>query len=210
MEEIFRVLAGGQKAWELFEPLKASMALSAIDTPRQQAHFLAQCAHESAGFLTLRENLNYSADGLATTWPKRFKGADGKPNALAFGLQRKPMLIANHVYANRLGNWDVASGDGWKYLGRGIIQLTGRENYSKASMDIFHDMRLLDNPDQAMLPDVAAQIACWYWTSRNCGVSAESNDIPAVTRKINGGLIGLGHRTRLTQLAMEAANDDKA
>lgn len=205
MDEMFRVLAGGQKAWELFEPLKASMALNAIDTTTHQAHFLAQCAHESNGFLVLQENLNYSAIGLATTWPRRFRGPDNKPNALAMGIQRKPMLIANHVYANRMGNGDISSGDGWKYRGRGIIQLTGCENYSKASMDIFGDMRLLDDPDQAALPDVAAQVACWYWTSRDCGAAADRNDVPAVTRKINGGLIGLDHRRKLTQLALEAA-----
>jgi putative chitinase len=210
MDEIFRVLAGGQKAWELFEPLKASMALSGIDLPIRQAHFLAQCAHESGGFLVLQENLNYSAIGLATTWPRRFRGPDNKPNGLALGIQRKPMLIANEVYANRMGNGDAASGDGWQYRGRGIIQLTGRENYGKASMEIFHDIRLIDEPDQAALPDVAAQVACWYWTSRDCNSAADRNDVPAVTRKINGGLIGLDHRKKLTQLALEVSNDDKA
>jgi putative chitinase len=204
IEQKFKALAKSAEAFRFLEPLKAAMALHGIDTPLRVSHFLAQLAHESAGFTIVVENLNYSAVGLATTWPRRFRGPDNKPNALALGIQRKPQMIASHVYANRMGNGDAASGDGWTYRGRGLIQLTGKDNYRRASLEIYGDSRLLDNPDLATQPDAAALIGAWFWVSNELNSLADLDDVAAITRKINGGTIGLEHRQALTQIAMEA------
>jgi putative chitinase len=207
IDQKFKALAKSAEAFRFLEPLKAAMALHGIDTPLRVSHFLAQLAHESAGFSIVVENLNYSAVGLATTWPRRFRGSDNKPNALALGIQRKPQMIANHVYANRMGNGDAASGDGWTYRGRGLIQLTGKSNYQRASLEIYGDDRLVINPDLVAEPDVAALTACWFWSSSDLNSLADLDDVAAVTRKINGGTVGLDHRKQLTQLAMEAPDE---
>ena len=122
--------------------------------------FIAQCAHESGGFNRLVENLNYSADGLAKTWPIRF-ASSGNPNKLALSRHRNPEKIANHVYSDRMGNGDIASGDGWKYRGRGLIQLTGRSNYAKCAADTC--MNCENNPDILIDPYYAVESAVWFW-----------------------------------------------
>jgi putative chitinase len=160
-----------------------------ITTPQKQAEFLAQCAHESAGFRVFEENLNYSADGLARTWPKRFHAPDGKPNELALRIARQPQAIANNIYANRMGNGDEASGDGWKFRGRGAIQLTGRENYSLIAKDTGLDC--VNNPDLLSTPEGAILSACWYWKKNGIGNSANFTE---QTKRINGGLNGLADR----------------
>jgi putative chitinase len=179
----------------------------ALVEPLERAHFFAQCAHESAGFTKLVENLNYSADGLANTWPTRFakRAGDGEyvrdpvsrrkvPNDTAKRLSRNPERIANAAYANRLGNGDAASGDGWKFRGRGYIQLTGRANYQQVSMAVFGDNRLLDCPELLEQPQHAALAAGFFWTSRHLSIHALKDDLEGVTRGVNGGLIGLEDR----------------
>lgn len=204
IEAKFRALMGGREAIIYLEPLKAAMALHAIDTEQRVSHFLAQVSHESAGFTRITENLNYSAQGLAATWPRRFRGDNGQPNPLAHQLHRKPQLIANHVYANRMGNGDVASGEGWKYRGRGLIQLTGRDNYRAASFALYGSDLLLIDPDKLLEADVAAMTACWFWNTNGLNELADLGNVATVTRRINGGTIGLEHRARLTELALTA------
>lgn len=202
IEAKFKALMTKPSALLYLEPLKAAMAIYAIDNERRVSHFLAQLAHESAGFVQLEENLNYSAEGLARVWPKRFKDPTGQPNELARKLHRKPELIANHVYANRMGNGDEASGDGWRYRGRGFIQLTGKDNYRAASRDIYWTTRLLDEPDAVLKPDVAAMTAAWFWSTNGLNELADRGDVIQVTKRINGGTVGLEHREKLTNLAL--------
>jgi putative chitinase len=160
-----------------------------INTPKRIAAFIAQCAHESGGFKFLKENLNYKAESLMKTFPKYFSDKD-TANAYA----KQPVKIANRVYANRMGNGDEASGDGYKYCGRGLIQLTGKSNYSwfAASLEI--------SPDEASAYletfEGAAQSACWFWESNNLNVEADAGDIKKMTKKINGGYIGLDDRIK--------------
>ncbi len=154
-------------------------------------HFMAQVAHESANFRLLEENLKYSAERLLVVFPKYFKTPE---DAQAYALQ--PEKIANRIYASRMGNGDEASGDGWRYRGRGFIQLTGRENYRKIGAKIGEDLEA--NPDRVAteLP-VALKTACAYWDDRNLNALADADDIRAITKKINGGYHGLAERERL-------------
>lgn len=187
----------------LLSVLSEEMIKAGIDTPLRICHFLAQMAHESAGFTILQENLNYSADGLARIWPRRY-AKDGKPNELALRLHRNPQGIANHTYANRMGNGDPASGDGWKYRGRGFVQITGKENYNVYSQSIFGDNRLLENPDLASDISVAAKIACAFWTRNKLNDLADKDDVVGITRRINGATIGIEHRKELLNKAKKA------
>lgn len=202
IENVYKALSK-RKSDDLLEPLRAAMILHGIDTKLRVANFMAQMAHESAGFTRLEENLNYSAEGLARVWPSRFKDkTTGMPNALALRLHRKPEMIANHVYANRMGNGDTASGEGWAFRGRGIIQLTGKTNYKHASQDLYNDLSLVDNPD--LVKDdlsVSAMVAVWFWCKNDLNDLADKNDTVTISKRINGGIIGLEHRLELAELA---------
>jgi len=203
---------------DLYLPfVQAATRRRQINTPRRLAAFLAQVGHESAGFSTLVENLNYSADGLAATWGARFaqKNADGSyvmssqgnrsrrvPNADALVLQRRPEAIANRVYSDRLGNGSQDSGDGWRYRGRGLIQITGKTNYRLCSLGLFGDMRLLTNPQLLQEWQWAVESAGWYWDSRNVNALADGDDFDRVTRAINGGLNGQAQRLALYHQAL--------
>jgi putative chitinase len=184
-----------EKAKEWIDAINLTFETFAIDTPEQQAAFLGQCSHESNGFTALVENLNYKADSLCKVWPKRFP-------SLEFAMQynRQPEKIANHVYANRMGNGDEDSGDGFAYRGRGLIQLTGRDNY-KACGEIL-GMDLEENPELVSTPQYAALSAGWFWHTHNLNQIA--SDITAVTKKINGGTIGLDDRIARTEQALSA------
>lgn len=179
-----------------------------IDTSLRVAHFIAQVAHESAAFSRTVENLNYSAQGLANVWPRRFaQAADTRPrvpNAEAVRLHRSPQAIANVVYADRLGNGDAASGDGWRFRGRGLIQLTGRSNVLMFSRRHFGDDRLLRNPELLQSDPLASISAADYWARRDCNVLADADDLHGVTRRINGGLNGLDDRRRWLGIAKAA------
>ena len=155
-----------------------------INTPNRLAAFIAQIGHES-GFLRLvEENLNYSADGLLATFPKYFS----KDDAAAF--ERHPEMIANRIYFSRMGNTE--DGDGWKYRGRGLIQITGKYEYNKCGLVIKQD--LVNNPDYLLTPEGAARSAAWFWSSNNLNALADIGDILNITKKINGGSIGLSDR----------------
>jgi putative chitinase len=176
-----------------------------INTERQVAAWIAQCAHESAGFKMLTENLNYSADTMAVVWPSRFAvlGPDKKPvkvkgknqpNKFALALHRQPEAIANTVYANRMANGNIESGEGWKYRGRGLKQLTGKDNYTRCGQGL--NMDLVGNPDLLLTPEGASMSAAWFWSTNKCGPIADSGDFVALTKKINGGTIGLEDRQK--------------
>lgn len=162
-----------------------------INSQLRIAHFLAQTSHESSDFTRLVENLNYSEKGLLSTFKRYFITPE---QALAYA--RKPEKIANRVYANRLGNGDEASGDGWKYRGRGAIQVTGKANYMKCSLYLFNDERLLTNPDKLLEPKYAILSACWYWSVNGLNRIADTDNIQLLTRKVNGGLNGFEDRKR--------------
>ena len=169
------------------EPLKEAFEKYDIDTSKRQAAFIGQCMHESAGFKTLEENLNYSAKALMTTWPSRFPSEE-----VANQYARQPEKIANKVYGGRMGNGPEETGDGWKYRGRGIKQLTGKENYERCGSSLGVD--LVGNPDLLLDPKYAALSAGWFWNKHNLNDLADKLDIETMTKRINGGLLGLEAR----------------
>lgn len=172
---------------EWYEALAVLLPEYEINTPMRTAAFLAQCGHESGGFVFLRENLNYRAESLVRQWPRYFPTME-----IAKAYERKPEKIANRAYANRMGNGDEASGDGWRYIGRGLIQLTGKDNYQAFADSI--ETPIEDIPSYLGTFEGAAQSACWFWDERNLNREADVGDIKSMTRKINGGLIGLEDR----------------
>jgi putative chitinase len=163
-----------------------------INTPQRIAAFIAQCAHESGEFTTLKENLNYKAVTLRKIFPKYFPN-DEIANQYA-NLPNKQEAIANKVYANRMGNGDEASGDGFRYCGRGLIQLTGKDNYTwfAASIGITPD----EASEYLQTFEGAAQSACWFWETNNLNQWADKGDILTLTKRINGGTIGLEDRIK--------------
>ena len=160
-----------------------------ITSPLRKAHFLAQMAHETGDFQKFVENLNYSAPRLLAVFPKYFKDA-----AFAAKYAGKPQAIGNRVYANRFGNRDELSGDGFKFRGRTPVHLTFHDNYMEMSQALFGDDRLVRDPDLALEPSVGADIAGRYWMTRKCNVHADRDELESVTRAINGGVNGLAER----------------
>jgi len=160
-----------------------------INTPERLSMFLAQVGHESGGLKTLHENLNYKEERLAQIFPKYFKGVDTSEYA------HNPERIANLVYANRMGNGDVESGDGYRFRGRGAIQLTGRSNYTACGADLEVDLE--ENPDWLETPEGAIMSAAWFWDQHDLNDWADKGDVLMVTKKINGGTIGLEDRKEL-------------
>lgn len=160
-----------------------------IDTPQRVAAFIAQAAHESGGFTALHENLNYRAETLQKVFPKYFPTAD-----LAAQYAHNQAAIANRVYANRMGNGPEESGDGYRYCGRGLIQLTGQQNYQSFADSI--ETPLEQIPDFLQTFEGAVQSACWFWENNNLNQYADTDDILTMTKRINGGTIGLEDRKR--------------
>ena len=163
-----------------------------INTPQRIAAFVAQCAHESGGFTALKENLNYKAVTLRKIFPKYFPD-DAIANHYA-SLPNKQEAIANKVYASRMGNGDESSGDGYRYCGRGLIQLTGKNNYQSFADSL--EMNVEDVPEYLATFEGAAQSACWFWESNNLNQWADKGDILTLTKRINGGTIGLEDRIK--------------
>jgi putative chitinase len=158
-----------------------------IDNVHEFAHFISQCAHESSDFTRFEENLNYRADALFRTWPKRFP-----TDAVCAAYAHNQEKIANRAYANRMGNGDEASGDGWATHGRGAIQLTGMDNYrafAKASNKSIAELKTY-----LIVVEGAVESACWFWTVNDLNRFAQANDVERLTRAINGGTIGLDDR----------------
>jgi putative chitinase len=175
-----------------FEALSTILPDYEIDTPQRCAAFLAQCAHESGGFNAIQENLNYRAVTLRKVFPKYFP-----TDALAEEYANKPNkqeAIANRVYANRMGNGPEESGDGFRYCGRGLIQLTGKQNYSKFAESIDTPVEQVTEFLQTF--EGCVQSAAWFWEANNLNQYADSGDILTMTKRINGGTIGLEDRQK--------------
>jgi putative chitinase len=177
-----------------FEPLQETFEKYQINTPKRQACFIGQCMHESGGFKFLRENLNYSAKALMNTWPSRFPDMD-----TAEKFERNPEKIANKVYSGRMGNTE--DGDGAKYIGRGLIQLTGKDNYRAFGEAIGED--LVANPQLVEQPRYAALSAGWFWNRKQLNLLADSMDIDTMTKRINGGNIGIQDRIAKINKALD-------
>ncbi len=175
--------------------LNDTFAKFQIATVRQQASFIGQCSHECGNFKILQENLNYRAATLMKLWPKRFPTQE-----IANSYEKNPKKIANMVYSSRMGNRDEASGDGYRFRGRGCIQLTGHSNYFHAGQACGVDFVM--NPDLVGTPQYAAMTAGWFWSTHNCNPLAENQDWIALTKKINGGIIGLDDRIKQTERAV--------
>jgi putative chitinase len=167
-----------------------------INTPPRVAAFLAQCAHESGGFVFLKENLNYRAESLMRTWPRHFPTIE-----IANQYARQPERIANRAYANRMGNGPEESGDGARYLGRGLIQLTGKNNYEAFAESI--ETPVEEIPAYLETFEGAVQSACWFWETNNLNRFADVGDILTMTKRINGGTIGLEDRMKHYAHALE-------
>ena len=163
-----------------------------INTPKRMAAFIAQCAHESGGFMVLKENLNYKPASLRKLFSKYFPTDElaqqycSKPN--------KQAAIANRIYGGRMGNGDESSGDGYRFCGRGLIQLTGRSNYQSFADSL--EMKIEDVPEYLATFEGAAQSACWFWETNKLNQWADASDILTLTKRINGGTIGLEDRKK--------------
>ena len=166
-----------------------------INTPLRVAHFVAQCAHESGNFVFIKENLNYKAASLQKIFGKYFPTAE-----LATQYANKPEKIANRIYANRMGNGPETSGDGYRYCGRGLIQLTGKDNYTFFAGSL--NIPVEEASDYLATFEGAAQSACWFWEQNNLNRFADANDVKGLTRAINGGYIGLEDRISHTEHAL--------
>jgi len=172
-----------------YEALEQLLPDYDINTPQRVAAFIAQCAHESGGFKFIKENLNYKAASLRKVFPKYFPTDD-----LAAAYAQKPEMIANRVYGNRMGNGDEHSGDGYRYCGRGLIQLTGKDNYTRFAESL--EISPEDVAEYLTTFEGCAQSACWFWESNNLNKWADAGDIVKMTKIINGGTIGLEDRIK--------------
>lgn len=187
---VAEMLKGNKNIDAWYEAMVKIFPKYGIDTPNRIAGFCAQCGHESLNFTVLEENLNYKAATLEKLFSKYFS----KAGRNAAEYEKKPEKIANVIYASRMGNGDTASGDGFKFRGRGIIQLTGRDNYTnfgksigKSPEEVIEYLKTLDG---------ALESACWYWNSRNLNAACDANDIVKMTKLVNGGTIGLDDRKK--------------
>jgi len=185
--KLAKCLPKNKNTAELFAVFEQVFPKYDITTVERVAGFLAQCGHESADFTVLKENLNYSADGLHKVFPKRFPTLES-----ANPYNRNPEKIANKIYADRMGNGPEASGEGYKFRGRGAIQLTGKDNYTKFAASVGKSL------DEAVTYcenlTGAIESACWFWKTHNLNNYCDSNDVVGMTKVINGGTLGLDER----------------
>lgn len=194
--QLAQMIPGNRYVAEWYEALEQLLPDYDINTPQRIAAFVAQCAHESGGFTAIKENLNYRAVTLRKVFPRYFPNDD-----LANAYAGKPEMIANRVYGGRMGNGDEHSGDGFRYCGRGLIQLTGHDNYQAFADSV--EMSVTDVPDYLATFEGAVQSACWFWEKNNLNQLADAGDIVALTKRINGGTIGIEDRTARYQRALE-------
>jgi putative chitinase len=181
----------------LVGPLNAVMEKYSIDTRERAAAFLAQCGHESGGFNAIKENLNYSADGLRKVFPKYFPTAE-----LAEQYARQPQKIASRIYGGRMGNGDESTHEGYTYCGRGLIQLTGKNNYTAMATEF--GMTLEQVVVYLETQDGACMSAGWFWNKNKLNQFADSGDFTTLTKRINGGTIGLEDRKHHYDVALAA------
>ena len=191
-EQLAQLLPGNPYLDHWYHALEQALPDYDINTPQRVAAFIAQCAHESGGFRALKENLNYKAATLRKIFPKYFPD-DATANHYA-SLPNKQEAIANRVYGGRMGNGPEASGDGFRYCGRGLIQLTGKNNYQNFADSI--ETPVEDIPEYLATFEGAVQSACWFWESNNLNQWADKGDILTLTKRINGGTIGLEDRIK--------------
>lgn len=173
-------------AW--LNPLNCGFIKTNITSPGAISMFMAQCSHESKQFTTLVENLNYSADGLMKIFPKYFKTIQ-----VASEYARQPEKIANKIYANRMGNGPEESGDGWKYRGKSILQCTGKNNH--AGFAVYSKMKMNEVCAYLLTIEGSVEFALYFWEINKLTKLIELKDVPTATKIINGGIIGLEHRT---------------
>lgn len=180
VQKLSRIVVGNNQVDQWCDALNRILPQYDINTVPRVAAFIAQCGHESAGFRVLQENLNYRADALVRVWPGRF------PNlAFAQGYARQPEKIANRAYSNRMGNGDEGSGDGWRYRGRGLIQLTGKNNYNALATSLGRDLNSM--PAWLETIDGAVYSACWYWSTNRLNRWVDANDFDGLSDSINIG-----------------------
>ena len=187
---------------EWYEAMLEILPLWDVNTIPRVAGFIAQCGHESGGFRVLSENLNYSAKALNTIFPKYFKRAGRDANE----YHRQPEKIANVIYANRMDNGDTDSGDGWRFRGGGILQLTGRYNYTEFAEDV--EMTPEEAVDYVRTKKGALDSACWFWDENNINKHCDAMDILKMTKRINGGTIGLEDRKKHWAHALDVLGGD--
>ena len=189
VEKLKAALPGIKEPEEWMKSINKVLPVYGITSKERVAMFLAQTGHESNNWTLLEENLYYRAEGLLKVFGKYYKSlAEAQAHA------KKPAMIANRVYANRMGNGDTASGDGYNFRGRGIIQITGKNNYAKASTALYGDNRLLKTPDLLKTKDGAVGSAAWFWNINNLNAPSDKKDVLAATKTINGGTNGLEDR----------------
>ena len=196
-DQVRELLKGNSETDEWFEAMEEILPFYEINTVNRVAGFIAQCAHESNNFRVLQENLNYSSKALDAIFGKYFVRA-GR-NAKEY--HRQPEKIANVIYASRMDNGDTASGDGWRFRGRGVIQLTGRHNYTKfgSSSSITAEQAI----KYVKTKKGALESACWFWDTNKINRYADKQDITGMTKRINGGTIGLADRKKHYKHALE-------
>ncbi|MCP1622132.1 glycoside hydrolase family 19 protein [Pseudomonas nitroreducens] len=200
--QLLLILPNARPVAGVFVPvLDAALRDFAIDTPARTAAFLAQVGHESAQLTRCVESLTYSAQRLAVVWPRRFRSADGSPTALAREIAYQPERIADLVYAGRNGNGDEASGDGWRFRGRGLLQVTGRSNYRSVGEGL--EQPFVARPQLLAEPRWACRSAAWWWQRNGLNALADRERFEDITWRINGGLNGLEERAQLWRRARE-------
>ena len=195
-EQLSSVIGNNPDLDSWYEALSSVLPTYEIDSPQRVSAFIAQCTHESGGFKRLKENLNYKAESLVRVFPKYFPSLD-----LAKQYAHDQEKIANRVYGGRMGNGDESSGDGFRYCGRGLIQLTGRNNYTKFSESI--GMAVEEVPSLLETFEGAVKSACWFWKTNNLNQYADAGDILTMTKRINGGTVGLEDRIKHYNHALE-------
>jgi putative chitinase len=195
-EQLSSVIGNNPNLDGWYEALSNVLPEYEIDSPQRVAAFIAQCTHESGGFKRLKENLNYKWESLRKVFPKYFPDDE-----LAQEYAHKQEQIANRVYGGRMGNGDELSGDGFRYCGRGLIQLTGKNNYTKFAESI--GMAVEEVPTLLETFEGAVKSACWFWKTNNLNQYADAGDILTMTKRINGGTIGLEDRIKHYNHALE-------
>jgi putative chitinase len=195
-EQLQSIIGNNSNLDGWYEALSSVLPEYEIDSSQRVAAFIAQCTHESGGFKRLKENLNYKWESLRKVFPKYFP-----TDELAQEYAHKQEQIANRVYGGRMGNGDESSGDGFRYCGRGLIQLTGKNNYTKFAESI--GMAVEEVPALLETFEGAVKSACWFWKTNNLNQYADSGDILTMTKRINGGTIGLEDRIKHYNHALE-------
>jgi putative chitinase len=193
-DQLAQLIPGNPYVDHWYHALSEALPDYDINTPPRIAAFVAQCAHESGNFTAIKENLNYRAETLSKVWPRLF------PADVAAQYAHNQEAIANRAYANRMGNGDESSGDGFRFCGRGLIQLTGKSNYQAFADSVQMDIN--DVPEYLATFEGAVQSACWFWENNNLNQWADQGDIVKITKIINGGTLGIEDRTARYQHAL--------